>query len=265
MERGVKPPHSKLRQRRKFRAGFYCAVDGFVAFSAAVSDFLRPLKNLRFRIFYGALLCRRHPLIELGNRPNYAQWMFCPSGLDENSIVYSGGVGRDLSFDHALVKKFGCPVNLFDGTPTGNETMTLPENKIPQFKYHPVALAGRCGVLTFSQPQDKVEGSWAWFKHSGGAAALEVPCVDLATLMRRNGHDHIDLLKIDIEGAEYEVIDDLLRRRLPVKQVLVEFHHRILPGVRRGQTTRAILKMVAAGYRLLKKDVDNHTFLKPAR
>jgi hypothetical protein len=61
------------------------------------------------------------------------------------------------------------------------------------------------------------------------------------------------------------VIDDLLRRRLPVKQVLVEFHHRILRGARRGQTARAILKMAASGYRLLKKDDENHTFLKPAR
>jgi len=230
-----------------------------------VPDFLRPFRDFRFWIFYKVLESHRYPLIEMGNRPNYAQWMFCPSGLDENSIVYSGGVGRDLTFDHALVKKFGCNVNLFDGTPTGNETMSLPENKIPQFKYHPVALAGQCGTLKFSQPQDQVEGSWAWSKQSGGAAALEVPCVDLAMLMRRNGHDHIDLLKIDIEGAEYEVIDDLLKRRLPVKQMLVEFHHRILTVPRRGQTARAILKMVAAGYRLIKKDDDNHTFLKPTR
>lgn len=230
-----------------------------------MSDFLRPLKDLRYRVFYGALESHRYPLIELGNRQNSCQWMFCPSGLNEHSIVYGGGVGRDLTFDHALVKKFRCTVNLFDGTPTGNETMALPENKIPQFKYHPVALAGQCGILKFSQPQDKVEGSWAWFKQSGCDAALEVPCVDLATLMQRNGHDHIDLLKIDIEGAEYEVIDDLLKRRLPVKQVLVEFHHQILSGPRRGQTARAILKMVMAGYRLLKKDGENHTFLKPAR
>ena len=228
-------------------------------------ELLRPFKDLRYRIFYGALLCRRYPLIELGSRPNYCQWVFCPSGLNKDSIVYSGGVGRDLTLDYALVNKFGCSVNLFDGTPTGNETMALPENNIPQFKYHPVALAGQCGTLNFSHPQDKVEGSWACSKQSGHAAALEVPCVDLATLMQRNGHGHIDLLKIDIEGAEYEVIDDLLRRRLPVKQVLVEFHHYVLPGIRRGQTVRAILKMAAAGYRLLIKDRDNHTFLKPTR
>jgi FkbM family methyltransferase len=227
-----------------------------------MSDFLRPLKDLRFRIFYGALLCRRHPLIELGSRN--CPWILCPEGLDARSIVYSGGVGRDITFEHDLVKNYGCQVVLFDPSPTGLETMALPENKIPQFKHHAVALAGQCGTLKFTRPIYEDEGSWHK-QQAGGVAALEVPCVDLATLMRQNGHDHIDLLKIDIEGAEYEVIDDLLKRRLPVKQVLVEFHHQLLPGVRRQQTVRAILKMAAAGYRLLKKDGENHTFLKPSR
>ena len=61
-------------------------------------------------------------------------------------------------------------------------------------------------------PPDADEGSWFAAEKS---ATLEVPCVDLATLMRRNGDNHIDLLKLDIEGAEYGVLDDLLRRRLP--------------------------------------------------
>ena len=55
------------------------------------------------------------------------------------------------------------------------------------------------------------------------------------------------------------MLDDLLRRRLAVKQVLVEFHHDNLPGVRRSQTVRAILKMIAAGYRLLHQHGGNHT------
>ena len=228
-----------------------------------MTDFLRPLKDLRFRIFYGVLMSRRYPLITLGNRATDCAWSFCPAKIDARSIVYSGGVGRDITFEHALVKNYGCNVVLFDPSPTGLATMALPENQIPQFKHHAVALAGQCGTLKFSRPLYEEDGSW--FMQSGGPAALEVPCVDLSTLMRQNGHDHIDLLKIDIEGAEYEVIDDLLKQRLPVKQVLVEFHNNLLPGVSRKQTIRAILKLAAAGYRLLKKDGENHSFLKPTR
>ena len=221
----------------------------------------RRFRDLRYRVFYKLMTQPRGPLIELGNRQTYCHWVLMPDGLNARSIVYSGGVGRDLSFDRALVERFGCAVVLFDGTPTGQETMALPENQIPQFKYNPVALAGQCGKLTLTPPESNVEGSWSLRAKS--AATVEVPCVDLATLMERNGHDHIDLLKIDIEGAEYGVIDDFLKRRLPIRQVLVEFHHGFFPeSIRPSQTIRAIVKMKLGGYRLIHVDVSNHTFLR---
>lgn len=221
----------------------------------------RSLRNLRYRLFYGALLRKGYPLLELGNRATGCSWSFCPKDLDARSVIYGGGVGRDITFEHALVKRLGCNVVLFDPSPTGAETMSLAENQIPQFRFNPVALAGHCGKITFAPPQDQAEGSW--FTQKGNGASLEVPCVDLATLMRQNGHDHIDLIKLDIEGAEYEVIDHLLKNRLRIRQILVEFHHQMLPGIRRSQTIRSMLKLVATGYRLLRQDGNNHTFLRP--
>ena len=82
--------------------------------------------------------------------------------------------------------------------------------------------------------------------------------------MKQNGHDRIDLLKIDIEGAEYDVLDHLLSHKLRVKQVLVEFHHNILPGIPRSKSIRYILKMIKAGYKLLNQDGANHTFYHPS-
>jgi hypothetical protein len=71
----------------------------------------------------------------------------------------------------------------------------------------------------------------------------------LATLMRDLGHRSIDVLKMDIEGAEYEVIDDILGSRLQIEQILVEFHHR-LPGVGIDRTRRAVRNLNEAGYRI---------------
>lgn len=224
-----------------------------------MASFTRGLKDLRYKVFYGLLL-RRGNLLELGNRATGCNWFFHPDGLDAGSIVYSGGIGRDVTFEHALVKRFGSQIVLFDPTPTGQKTINLPENKIPNFNYHPVALAGSCGELTLSQPQDENEGSWEL--KGGGGVTIKVPSVDLASLMQKNGHKHIDLLKIDIEGAEYGVIDHLLERRLAVKQILVEFHHQMQPDIPRSRTIRAILKLVSSGYRLLKQDGNNHTFIR---
>lgn len=217
-------------------------------------------KYLRYRIFYGLLLDHSRPLISLGEVSTECRWTFCPEGLSSDSVVYAGGVGNDITFEHEIVKNFGCSVVLFDPSPTGKNTMSLPENQNPKFQFHPVGLAGECGTLQLAPPINEEEGSW--FMDSTGGATVEVPCLNLATLMQRCGHSHIDLLKIDIEGAEYGVLDDLLAHRLSVKQILVEFHHGMLPGYRRSQTIRLIVKMRLAGYRLLVQDGQNHTFVK---
>ena len=62
------------------------------------------------------------------------------------------------------------------------------------------------------------------------------------------GHSQIDLLKMNIEGAEYSAISDLLKSEVPVKQLLISFHHRFKEvGIAR--TLFAIRALNDAGYR----------------
>jgi len=59
----------------------------------------------------------------------------------------------------------------------------------------------------------------------------------------------IDLLKMDIEGAEYSAIEDILSSHTPVRQLLVEFHHSWPSiGVQRTQATLKLLRV--NGYRV---------------
>jgi hypothetical protein len=101
----------------------------------------------------------------------------------------------------------------------------------------------------------------SWHARNDSTAKITVPCTDLLSLMRQNRHEHIDLLKLDIEGSEYEVIGDFLKRRIPVRQICTEFHHGILPGIRRTQTIRSILKLITRGYKLISMEGANHTFI----
>ena len=79
--------------------------------------------------------------------------------------------------------------------------------------------------------------------------------------MKQNGHKQIDLLKLDIEGSEYEVLDELLKERLAVRQICVEYHHNIVPGISRTQSVWSILRLKARGYRLIDQTGNNHTFV----
>jgi hypothetical protein len=54
---------------------------------------------------------------------------------------------------------------------------------------------------------------------------------------------------MDIEGAEYEVIEDILSSHVPISQVLIEFHHRF-SDIGIGKTRSAVSRLNEAGYRI---------------
>jgi FkbM family methyltransferase len=223
--------------------------------------FVRALKEWRFRIFYRLLLHTRSDLVTLGEPAGGCSWTVCSSLLGPQSIVYCGGVGNDVSFERALVNQFGCEVVLCDPSPTGEQTMQRPENKLRQFHFRPLALTAHRGMLRLARPLNET-GDW-WLSSNGNKnGSLELPCTDLASLMAERGHAHIDLLKLDIEGSEYAVLDDLLAHRLPVRQICVEYHHGILPGIARSKTISSILRLLTRGYKLVDQNIANHTFVR---
>ena len=97
-------------------------------------------------------------------------------------------------------------------------------------------------------------------------SVTQVQLLRLNTITEMLGHREIDILKMDIEGAEYEVISDLLNTpNLRVRQVLVEFHHWLYPGVSVRDTRFAISKLEQAGYRLfsISKNHTEFSLIKP--
>jgi FkbM family methyltransferase len=167
----------------------------------------------------------RRRLERLGSE--YAGYYLDPGYVDQNSIVYSLGVGEDISFDLAMIERFGVHVHAFDPTPRVGEW--LRSQSVPgQFHFHDVGIADFDGEVDFHLPPRKDFVSHSIISaREYSAETIRVPVIRLRTAMQRLGHDRIDLLKLDIEGAEYAVLQDLIQERIPVTQILVEFHHRL--------------------------------------
>ena len=56
---------------------------------------------------------------------NYGGWIIPKNiSLNENSVVYSGGVGEDISFDIKLQSKYGSNIILIDPTEKAKKHLT---------------------------------------------------------------------------------------------------------------------------------------------
>jgi FkbM family methyltransferase len=176
--------------------------------------------------------------------------------------VYSLGVGRDISFERALIDRYGLTVHAFDPTPLSLDWLKTQE--LPQrFFFHPVGVAAYDGTARFQPPTKAKFESFSVVRTSGVGAAIEAPVHRLETLTRMLGHTKLDVLKMDIEGAEYQVLRDVLRSRIEIGQILVEFHHR-WREVGAGQTKEAINALSQAGFALVAVSPTGteYTFIK---
>ena len=182
-----------------------------------------------------------------------------PSTISSSSIIYSAGVGADVSFEMSLHAKHGMQVFAFDPTPEAAryvEQQSLPK----AFHYFQVALGGTDDRQNFSALKQPASHYFPGSLEAGMlfGASLEVDVKKLSTIMKELGHDRIDLLKLDIEGSEYSVLETVLEEKLPVKQLVLEFHPHILNqkhhftlSGRHGWTKTDLMihRLRAAGYR----------------
>jgi FkbM family methyltransferase len=80
----------------------------------------------------------------------------------------------------------------------------------------------------------------------GIARPVTVECITLDSVIKRSNLDKINLLKLDIEGFEYDIFKSLSIETLAnIDQVLIEFHHN-----KNHKTQIIVDKLVQAGYDL---------------
>jgi FkbM family methyltransferase len=197
----------------------------------------------------------RAPTLHLGTP--YGGHAVDPRGLGPDSVVYSFGIGEDVSFDLALIERFGCDVYAFDPTP--RSLAWLSGRSLPSSLHvRAWGVAGHDGTARFTPPADPEHVSATLLdRRDGSGEPFEAEVFRVATILRRLGHRRIDVLKLDVEGAEYTVLDDLLANGPHPGQILVEFHHH-LPEVESSRTARALTQLSRAGYRIFHVSPDGH-------
>ena len=190
---------------------------------------------------------------------DYGGWDLVTSTIDAKSIVYSFGVGEDATFDSDLIDKFGLTIHAFDPTPKSIDWVKK-QGFSDHFVMHSYGLASFDGDASFNPPMNPNHVSHTILdRPTTMSHAISVPFKKLNTIMNELGHDQIDVLKMDIEGAEYEVVEDIRKSEIRPRQILIEFHHRF-PGVGIAKTREAIKRIKSMGYYLFSVSPNNKEY-----
>lgn len=180
---------------------------------------------------------------------DYGGWNIPHSILSPDSVVYSAGIGTDISFDRELIRQFSVEIHAFDPTP--KSIQWLESQQLPVgFHYYPWGLANYDGEAQFHIPKNPEHISHSIVQSQVTThEAVTVQVRTIKSIMAELEHNRVDLLKMDVEGAEYSVLKNLMASSLRPALLLVEFHHRF-KSIGAKATRSAVERLRTNGYRL---------------
>jgi len=226
-------------------------------------------------------------MIKLGT--NYGGWAI-PKNIDLNkdSIIYSGGVGEDISFDLLLSSKYDCNILLIDPTKRAkihyNEIIDYYKTNVNSFsgdiqkdylpiiqnlkpnlnkiKYLNIGVWNKEEELKFYKQQNEQYVSQSLINGMFSNNYEIVKTKSIKQIMKENNHTTIDLLKLDIEGAEIKVLEQMVTDKIYPKYLCIEFDLYIKKKDIHNETKNIVNKLLNIGYKVLMNDKMNITFVK---
>ena len=224
-------------------------------------------------------------IIFLGTK--YGGWSLVDEDNLKNSTIISAGLGEDASFDIEFATKYNSKIIIVDPTPRaikhyneiinslGNSSKTeyVEGGKQPISAYNlenlkkenlillQKALWNKNEKLRFFSPSNPQHVSHSIINYQNqyreNTNFIEVDSITIDNLLDQLNlkKEDINLIKLDIEGAEIEFLVDCFSKGFRPRQILVEFDELNFPSRRSFKRVTYINQiLINNNYQLIKKD-----------
>ena len=194
--------------------------------------------------------------------PNYVYF----EKFNELSVIIDVGCGHEAEFSKHLIEKHN--LQAFGVDPTIKHTpflKILEETTKGKFHHLALAVTQKDGFITFHESRQNESGS-ILSEHNNmqndEIRTYNVESVNLRELVRRIGTTPIDFIKLDLEGAEYELLNEISDEDIkPFKQIFIEFHHHCTNHTTQ-ETMQLVRDICSKGFKVFTLDHHNYLFYK---
>jgi len=183
----------------------------------------------------------------VGGAGDGAKWVCNIHMLTPPCRIYSFGLSNFIPFEEDILNLTHCELYGFDPTP-GLDLESHRERGLPGASFYPYGLSGRDGEI--SRRKDPYDIDMDWLESTIGPSMYT-----LQNLMDKMGHHTIDMLKMDIEGGEWGVLDNMFTNCANIPEglhwLLVEVH---LWHTELEEVVSLFTKVEGCGFRLYHKE-----------
>jgi FkbM family methyltransferase len=127
----------------------------------------------------------------------------------------------------------------------------------PEFTFLPYGLWSEDTTMRFYAPARESDASFSIDNIQGTTDYFEGDCRTVESIMAMCGHTRLDLIKLDIEGAEGPVVDAMLASEIRPTVIAVEFDLPEFPW----KTRARIRRICDAGYDVASVEDRNYVFV----
>ena len=153
-----------------------------------------------------------------------------PTGLVKDGEGLCLGAGEDISFEIELAARLAMTVHIFDPTPRSIAYSTSVIGELEtegaltgRLLFHPYGVWSEAKVMRFYAPQDATHVSHSILNMEHTTEFFEAECWTPHQVVNRLDLDDLALLKLNIEGAEYEVMQSVFDAQIRPTVICITF------------------------------------------